>query len=467
MGLFNLLPEQLTTELVTKAEGEYRPGPYFLPLSGGWLSAEMGQYWNWWQMGGDVVPSGARSALVEACVSAYSQTVAMCPGDHWRQNSRGGVDRVTNSALYRILRYPNAYQSISDFMLNATRSLYMDGNTYALALRNDRFEINELHLMHPRQSSPVVADNGEVFYRLSGNPVIEKRMNGQHLIVPSRDVLHIRLHTSRNPLIGESPLHAAAMDIAAGSAITNQQLNFYLNQARPSIVLGTDMVLDKDQVAFLRAQWEEQSRGLNTGGTPILTAGLKPVPLSLPAKDAELAEIMKLTEQHIALAFRVPLQILGIGGTPLGSTEALMQSWVQSSLGFCLNHIEEAFGVLFQLDGQPDEYCEFSTKSLLRSAFKDRIEGLVRGVQGGVFAPNEARNEEGLPDVKFGDEPRVQQQLVPLSAAAAIPALPGPGAPPAQPAAAASKDYGGEERGVNEQDVVSAFRASHARTTAA
>jgi hypothetical protein len=41
---------------------------------------------------------------------------------------------------------------------------------------------------------------------------------------------------------------------------------------------------------------------------------------------------------------------------------------------------------------------------------------------------------EGLDDVKFGDEPRVQQQVVPLSAAAAIPATPpAPAPPPAAP----------------------------------
>ena len=52
---------------------------------------------------------------------AYSQTVAMCPGDHWRGNENGGRERVTTSALTRILRKPNDYQSISDFLLNATR----------------------------------------------------------------------------------------------------------------------------------------------------------------------------------------------------------------------------------------------------------------------------------------------------------------------------------------------------------
>ena len=111
-----------------------------------------------------------------------------------------------------------------------------------------------------------------------------------------------------------------------------------------------------------------------------------------------------------------------------------MQGWVAQGLGFALNHIEEAVGFLFDLKGQPDEYVEFSTKVLLRSNLKDRIESLTRGVQGGVYSPNEAREEEGLDAVDHGDEPRVQQQVVPLSAAGAIPAAPGPHAPPSAPA---------------------------------
>jgi len=222
-------------------------------------------------------------------------------------------------------------------------------------------------------------------------------------------------------------------------AITAQQIQFYMNQARPSAVLTPDLILDKDQVQFVRDRWDEQSKGLKAGGTPILTGGLKPMMLSTTSKDAELADIMKLTEQRIALAFRIPLQILGIGGTTMGSTEQLMQSWISTGLGFAINHVEDAFGLLFGLKGQPDEYVEFDTKALLRSAFKDRIAALAQAVQGGIFSPNEARAEESLDEVKFGDEPRVQQQVVPLSAAAAIPAAPAsPGAPTQPPGAAAS-----------------------------
>ena len=411
-------------------EGEVRSGPYPLAVTGGFLSAEAGAFANWWQMGHNVQTSGA-SAMVEACVSAYAQTIAMCPGSQWRLEEDGGRRRV-DTALARVLRQPNDYQSISDFLLNAVRSVFFEGNTYALALRNDRNEIASLHLMDPRQSAAQISVDGDVFYHLGGNPIIDRRI-GAGLIVPARDVLHVRLHTPRHPLMGETPIAATALQAAAGNAALAQAMQFFTNQSRPSFVLSTDQILSADQVGQLRERWNEQSRGMNSGGTPILTAGLKAQPIGISAQDSKLIDMLKLSDEAAATALRVPHALVGLGNAPFASTEAMMQFWLASGLGFVLNHFEEAFGNLFKLFGQPYEYLEFDTGALQRSAFKDRVEGYARGVQGGIFAPDEARAEFELAKAAYGSEPRVQQQVVPLSAWGKQ--LEAPTQPPGPPAA--------------------------------
>jgi HK97 family phage portal protein len=216
---------------------------------------------------------------------------------------------------------------------------------------------------------------------------------------------------------GESPIVAAALDVAATNAALQQQLDFLVNQAKPSIMLSTDSVLTREQALELRESWNAQTRGDGAGGTPILTAGLKPITVSTSAADAQVAEMLKYNAQNIALAFRMPLQVLGIGGTPYASTELLMQSWISTGLGFALNHIENAIDRFFGLAGFPGEYVEFNTSALQRSAFRDRIEALARSTISGIHSPDEARNELDLPTVAggYGKEPRVQQQVVPLS----------------------------------------------------
>jgi HK97 family phage portal protein len=459
MGLFGQIAASLPTVLKAGEEGQYREGPYYLPYSGGWLSADAGRHWNWWQMGHDVSSGGGINHMVESCVSAYSQTIAMCPGNHWQWEEKAGRKRITTSALTRILRAPNDYQTISDLLLNAVRGLLLEGNAYLLAIRNERQEIQQLHLMGPKESGAHVAEDGSVFYNLAGNPIVEQLARGAKIVVPSRDVLHLRLHTPRHPLLGETPLAAAALQLSAGNAAMHSQVIFYLNQARPSFALGTDAKLNREQARELRDLWNEQAAGMAKGGTPVLTAGLKPLPLGVSQVDQQLADLLKLSDQAIANVYRVPLQLLGLNTGTFSSTEALMQHWLASGLGFLLNHIEEAFGLQFKLKGQPDEYLEFDTAALQRSSFKERVIAWANGTKGGLFSRNEGRREFELPSIgPPGDEPWVQQQDIPASVAyenAKNP--PEPVAPVATPPKPAESDE--EAAAQAERDFAAVYRA--------
>jgi hypothetical protein len=138
----------------------------------------------------------------------------------------------------------------------------------------------------------------------------------------------------------------------------------------------------------------------------------------------------------VAAVFGVPAILLGI--TDSGSSksaEAVMAEWLAAGLGWLINHIEVSLDQFVGLNvnsiGRGREYTEYDTRALLRSAFKERLEGLARAVQGGVYSPNEARRLEGLPDAEDGSEPRLQAQVVPLSAWDKVPAAPAPSAPAA------------------------------------
>ena len=421
-------------------EGQPKEGPWqIIGDNGGWLPSEWGKYLNFWQM--DLDPrQGGTSAVVEACIAAYSQTIAMCPGDHWWADTNGGRERVTTSALSRILKRPNDYQSRSDFLLGLAADLYRDGNTYALATRNDRYEVAALHAFDPRQSRPVIGSDGSVFYELAGNNVAEGIVNVTRtrrgsILAPARDVMHVKLEAKRaEPLIGVPPAAHAMTAINAQRAIGGQLLNLFGNMSRPPGVIETDQNLSTDQAKELRERFNNAWKGVDNlaAGPPILTNGFKFHGIAVSAKDAELITAAKLTEDEIFAVFGVPPAILGLTDrSTFSSTEALMQFWLARGLGFAINHIETAIDHFFGLKGWPDEYVEFDTRALLRVAYKDRIEALARGVQGGIYAPNEARNAEDLPNAPFGDEPRVQQQVVPLSAwAKTPPTTPAPDAPP-------------------------------------
>ncbi len=373
---------------------------------GGWVNVSAP--WNFWQM--DLNVDGGNNNVVYSCVQAYAQTIAQLPAKHRRELPEGGYDIIKTSALHRVLRKPNAYQTRSDFLLNLIHSLKFRGSAYAFAVRNNKFEISELHLLNPDKIHPLVSPDGSVFYHVSPDAI--SGAPGA-MLLPARDVLHVRLHCPHDPLIGVTPIYAAALSVAANNSMMGHTAQFFEQMSRPSGVLTTDEKLTADQTKQLRERWEEHSKGLNSGKVPILGWGIKWQPLSITSTDAQMIDQMKFSVEEIARAFRIPLPLIGVtDGATYNNVFNLLTFWKASGLGFVIEHIEQAIADLFRLpDGQE---VHLDTDNLLRTDMQTRVDALTKGITGGLYAPNEARKKEGLKPVEGGDMPRVQQQMVPL-----------------------------------------------------
>lgn len=384
--------------------------------------------WNWWQRWGKPW-EGGEPAIRQACIDAYAQTIASMECNLTRESAKGGRDVVRVGEVPHVLKHPNTYQTRSDFVLNLVWNLFEWGNGYAVFERERKSgKVAAMHLVQARQTWPYVdPQTKEIYYAIGGNPLVP---DGIEYFVPQRDVLHVRLHCPTHPLIGVSPIQAAALAMAANVAITKQQAAFFNQMARPSGVLSTEATLTRQQIEMLRAAWEAQSQGLNAGGVPILSNGMKWQPMSISSQDSEIAAAFNMTIEDVARAFRVPLPLVG---SPVGATynnvEQLIALWMSTGLGFVLEHIENALDMALEVS--ESEAIEFDTDALQRTDFKGRIEALTKGISGGLYSPNEARAREGLPEVAHGDEPRLQAQVVPLSQVAATPTPSAPTAPSA------------------------------------
>jgi HK97 family phage portal protein len=403
--------------------------------SAGSLDAAIPPSWpaEWWQRGMRPYASG-EPATVNACANAYAQTIAQLPGTHYRLDGEDNPIKVTTSALSRILRNPNTYQTRSDFLVNLVSDLMFAGNAYAWAERNARQEVTALHLMPARQAAPYVEpETRAIFYGLGRNPLAGEI----DYLAPQRDVLHVRGRCRPGqPLRGISPLEWSISARAANTAISDTQARFFAQASQPSGVLSTDQQMNRDQMERLREAWRAHSAGVHAGEVPVLSGNLKWVPMGMTATDAQLVDTFNLTIADIARAFGVPLPIIGdLTAATLRNVEQLVELWLAQGLGYWVEHIEVAFDKFF---GLPDgEYTELDTDVLLRTAFKERIDGLTTAITGGLYSPNEARKKEGLGKVAFGAEPRVQAQVVPLSQVGKQPSAPSAPAPgnPINPAA--------------------------------
>lgn len=363
-----------------------------------------------------------------AAINVNAQAVATLELNHLKRNKEGGQERIDSSPVARVLNRPNAYQTRSDFVLNQVFNLLAHGNSYAVAMRDNQGKVESLHLAQPGSTLPHVdPDTGAIYYAIGENLLVPEEQQVT-MLVPARDVLHVKLHTPNHPLVGVSPIKYAIQAVMVNKAITANQAAFFRNMSRPSGVLTTDLPLTGDQMTALRKAWEAKSQGLASGGVPILGFGLKWDAMTLTSEDAQLIEAYRMSIEDIARVFRVPLALMGdYSKATYANTEQMISSWLSTGLGFLLEHVESAYDRFFGLP--PGQSCHFDVDRLLRADFAGRIDGLTKGIVGGLYSPNEARQKEGLPKVEFGDEPRLQSQVVPLSQVNMEPVAPAPAAP--------------------------------------
>ena len=392
----------------------------YVPTDEGWLNTSWDQ--GFWQQNRQPLSLSNTNETVEACVSTLSQTVSMCPVQHLSEEDNGEDRRLNGSLPERVLLNPNPNTTRSEFFNNLIRSVYFNGNGYALATRDGNGSIKALYLLDPKNVTAVQdPETGEIYYWVS--PTSTGKYNPEtDMIHPSRNILHIKINIDpQQPLKGISPLMAAANSIQASNAITGHQAHFFTNQSRPSGVLSTDQQLNREQMLQLRDAVAKQTQGADSGKVPILGNGLKWESMSLSSQDAQLVEAFGMTVGSISRVFRVPLAMINdMQNSTFSNAEAMMNWFLSSGLGFLLEHIELELNKLFGLPFK--ERLNFNTKALLRSDWKTQVETLGEGVLKGIYSPNEARAMVGLGAVEDGDEPRVQQQVVPLTAWSAQPA---------------------------------------------
>lgn len=432
-------------------EKAYGSGTWLQP--GGSASAHHDLPWNFWQADMDPGTDVGGFGPVATSINTISQDLAKVPLMHYRVLPDGRREVVTNKAPARIFRRPNHFQSRVDWMLYLTASLLSEGNGYCAAIRNDRGEVNELYPLPSRSIYPYLTPDGELVYSCGRSEWTDITMGAldvdRYQWLPPRDVLHVRLQTPAHPLIGETMLVAAVDPAEAGARINQHNATFFRNMSRPSGVLRHPGTLDPKALERIKERWREITTSGRVGEVPVLQENMDWKPLTMTAVDAELARSYQMSERQIFQIFRIPPFMYGDIDRVTGlQAEPLIRFYVQTCLSYYVSYIETALTQFFRLP--PDEYIEFDIEqSLLRGDLKERMEAYGKATQNGVFAPNEARLRENLPPVEHGDQPRVQQQLVPLAYGVQQQSVPAPAPAPApEPAPESSPED--EERLIDE-----------------
>lgn len=376
---------------------------------------------------------------VYACVTIIMQDMAKMALRSMRLAADGITEEVNKASPYhRLLRKPNTYQTSIQFMMLYMACRLLRGNVYVYQEFDMRGVPKAWHLLHPDRTIALVdPETKDVFYEFTPHQTDMFKVigfeKGGKWCIPARFIIHDRINCLWHPLIGTSPLFAAAVTAMTGGRILMNTERLFANMARPSGALTSDGEIRDGTAERLKREFEANYSEGNIGKTAVLGDGLKWTPMVMTSTDAQLIEQLKWTIEDVARCFRVPMYLLAdVTRMTYKNSEQAAQGYFSGCLQYHVEDIELLFTNAFNMD-ESLEYVAFDIRSMFRMDMQERFNAYKAGIAAAVLAPNEARRWEGLGPVAGGEEPRMQMQYVPLSTPVVDPTAPAPAAPAPAP----------------------------------
>lgn len=410
---------------------------FFSSLWGGAGAAPRETYPGQWQSSSREGTPQRKSPLahsaVYTCINVIASDISKLPLRVMRPREKAGTGREphTNHPLTRLFLKPNSYQTSLQFLQHYLGSKLWTGNVYVVLFRDARGVVESMHALDPTTVTPSITEDGSVWYHVKANPLNRLK---EDVYIPARDILHDRAITLFHPLIGVSPLYAAAVSASIGNSISANSENFFQNMSRASGTLTAPGEIPSGTADRLKKEWDGNYSGLGFGKVAVLGSGLEWKPLTINASDSQLIEQLRFTVEDIGRVYRVPGFMLGETKLTYRNSEQLARMYYQGCLSYHIEAAEQCFNQKFEVSNGVE--IEFDLSPLFRLETDLRFDTHSKALNSGIKSINEVRADEDLPPVAGGEEPRLQMQYVPLSSinAAAAAAQSGPpGAPAPQP----------------------------------
>ncbi|ELM8829672.1 phage portal protein [Escherichia coli] len=351
---------------------------------------------------------------VFSCITLIASDISKMSPAIQAKDSNGIWKEISDANFETIISKPNQFQNTIQFFETWMNSKLSRGNTYVMKVKNSAGKITELRILDPDKVTPLVADDGSVFYQISPDQI--SGLSTQ-VTVPAREIIHDRFNCLFHPLIGISPIYACGIAAMQGKHIQESSAHFFKNGGKPSGIITVPGSLDSEKAKEIKAAWDAGYTGENAGKTGLLSGGAAYQALTMSAVDADTVEQQKLSDIAICSAFHVPAYKAGVGEIPSSdNVEALEQQYYSQCLQVLIESIESLLKESFELDSK--KRVELDIGSLLRMDSERRMKSLGEGVKNTILTPNEARKRENLPPIEGGDSLFLQQQNYSLAALA-------------------------------------------------
>lgn len=339
-----------------------------------------------------------RQGAVYACVRLLSGPPATLPLHIKRRVDARTREDASDSDLHVLLnRKPNRWQKPHQFKRMLMAHVLLRGNAVCLKVVS-RGRVIELLPLDPERVRISQNDDLSIGYRYT-------RRDGGQSTFRQEEVFHL-FGLTLNGFEGVTPITYARETIGLAMAQEGYGASSFKNGLRASGVLTTDQKVSNEARANLKSSLDDYREGGESEGKfLVLEEGLKPAEVKMTAQDAQWVEARKLSRSDIAMFYGVPPSMIGDNsssdsnwGTGL---EQKANGFVTFTLEDYLTMWEE--GITIDLNSDPAIYAKYNRAALVKGDIKARWEAYVKGLQWGVWSPNEVRALEDQNPREGGD----------------------------------------------------------------
>ncbi len=424
------------------------------------LSPSANGWWPWgviresftgaWQQNAEVRADTALSYYaVYSCVRLITTDIGKLTLRLVEQDADGIWSETISPAFSPVLRRPNRYQTINKFIESWMLSKLLNGNTYVFLERDRRGVVVAMYVLDPARVTPLVAADSSIYYELKRDDLAG--LPKEVVTLPASEVIHDTYIAPFHPLMGLSPIFAAALSVTQGLSIQNNSKNFFTKGSNPSGMLSAPGAIGDETAARLKAVFDAGTySGANAGGVIVAGDGLSFEQFTMKATDAQLIEQLRMTAEQVCSAFGVPPYLVDIGPPPpYANFEPILLKYhsqcIQSLTTNLEKVLDKGLGLDVRIEGR-QLGTEFDIDDLIWMDTATRVESALKSIGSGGMSPDEARKRYfGLGKVAGGDTPYMQQQYWPLKQLAerdvpSVPSSPAAGSPP-------QSDDGDEDEG--------------------
>jgi HK97 family phage portal protein len=405
MGVFSTLRTRI---------GSAFAAPVRAAGQGAWVPVVRETYPGAWQENADPIAldTALSNPTVFRCVSLIAGDIGKTPLRLVALDDDGIWTETSSPAFSPVLRKPNRYQNIGQFLESWMLSKLLWGNAYILKDRDARGVVVALYVLDPTGVQPLVAPDGAVWYQLNRSDLAG--LAEGELAAPARDIIHDRWNCAFHPLVGLSPLYACGGAAYEANQIQRSSSDFFSKGGRPSGLLVAPTEIDDLAAQRLSTKWH----GLGPGKTAVVGNGMKYQDIGTSAVDSQLTEQQGATVATIAGCFGVPLVYVDSSKQPpYANSEATQLQYHAECLQVHMVGIERALDEGLEL---PTPYgTEFDVDFLLWMDTATKTAAAKDGIASGGLTINEARKKYyGLGPVPGGESCYLQQQMFSLDALA-------------------------------------------------